>query len=88
MEVVQRQSAAAFRQERQHLRQGEDALNQLVKLALAHSAHSWCDALYRRAASYEPVRPLLPLAFGDVLRALLDALEPVPVLPDARFQLG
>lgn len=87
MEVVERQSPTAFRQERLYLRQSKNALGKLVELAFAYYAHSWLDALHRRAAGDEPVRAFLALAFGDVLCTLLDALEPVLVLPDAFFEL-
>ena len=88
MEVVERQSLTALRQQSLDLWQREDALDKFVELALAHVVHSWRDALHRRATGDEPVRAFLALTFGDVLCTLLKALEPVLVLPDALFELS
>ena len=77
MEVVERQSLTGLWQYGFHFRQSEDALDQLVKLALAHDFDARRNVFHYSSLNNKPARTFLALAVLQILNLLLDTLVAV-----------
>ena len=86
--MVERQSLAGLWQYGFHFRQSEDALDQLVKLALAHVFDARRNVFHYSSLNNKPARTFLALTVLEILNLLLYALVFMFLLTQLLFKLG